>query len=193
MRNFYNAFGLLAVDNELRQAVTKHCGFTARPDLELSAANSPFQVDFHWEQQPNPANLDAIRSIFRERGVFLYAYDLAEINRLLARPELCAAIDTVGDHVRTSLQLSHLCDSRILVAVGALMVDKTFLAAFLQGEEHLTDPEFGLTDVLDQGLANLFTSAVVNGACGTLGDGGWPGTTCAIRVRPWVGMIHFNV
>jgi len=192
MRDLYHAFGLLAVDNALRQSVTAACGFLPRPDLKLSKEQSPFKFDFQWEVQPDPAQLDVLASMFASRGVFLCAYELAEINRLLAITTLCVALDTVGANLRTAMQLSYLCDRRILVAVGALMADGDFLTAFVVGTETLTTPEFGLTADVATGLFNLFSSSVMRSACNDVDGPGWPGTTCLVSVRPYPQMISFN-
>jgi hypothetical protein len=197
MRELYKALALIAVDKTVREAVVATTGFVLKPALKKEAACMPDPTtDLEWEKQPNLDGLRAMDKVFRPHGLFLTAYDLAEVNRWIAKhtDDFIKVLDEFRDglpeDVRNALEGKNL---PLLESVGVMIVDPELRDRVRKGDENLTDSGFRISPVEEERIREIFASGGgVDLAADKIRAMGWSGS-CASRQSVYDSMFHFNM
>ncbi len=194
MRDLWKALTLLAVDQPLREEIGKLALFDSRPDLAKGLEQRPDLQLLKFDHQPNLPTLFAIDLKFRALGLNLAAYELAEINRWMIDGRQ-AFLDALGQ-LKAALPAGVTVDidhKAALEAVGALVSDPGLRDEFEKNNRNLNDDGFTLTPADQEKLRDAFApNGPLDFAANLILQLGWSGTVCAARLRPYVGMFHFN-
>src|SRR4051794_26673587 len=131
MRNLWKALTLLALDEPLRNEVAALAKFDNKPDLGLGLEKRSDLQQRHFDNQPNVPTLLAIDQKFRAKGIFLAAYDLAEINRWMkdGGAQFLDALKSLNTALAPFIVISP-GNMAALEAVGALVADIDLRASF---------------------------------------------------------------
>jgi hypothetical protein len=185
MRNLWKGLALLAIDTDLRGQVTAKAKFDVRPDLEPALRN-----------QPSLPALRDIDAVFRTRGVFLAAYELAEINRwvLDGGKKFDKALDDFKTAIQTSLAVGGIVQSPgFLESVGVLVADPQLRDHFGKRILNLRDQGFQITKAEEDALRTSFgPGTTADRLADVIFNLGWSGTSCLGTDMPYEGMIHTN-
>lgn len=195
MRDLWKALTLLSVDKDLCDEIKVLVKFNHRPTLAEGLEKRKDLEDLHFENQPNIEALIAMQDVFREKGLLLAAYDLAEINRWMMNggADFLAALDDLKVALDKTIIISD-DNFAALEAVGVLVSDSGFLDAFQKGDKTLRSQGFTVTeDEEDQLRVAFVVGGSVEDAAKKIIGFGWSGSSCASRYVPYDGMFHFNM
>jgi hypothetical protein len=188
MDRLWTALGMLAQDEQLRDAVQSLTNMVERLDLP----DKPID----WQKQPDMNALAAINSIFTGKGLYLSAYELSEINRWLwedrtkfggksmaALSAYWAALNAPAEPSRTFFE-----------AAGALVIDGGVRHSIAQQETTFSEHGFGeLTGPEQETLRTaLRDGGVADNKAKEFFAFSWSGSHCGSIIKAYAGWIHLN-
>ena len=200
MRDLWTALTLMAdntdgILDELKKiADTEDTGMKEEVELGTSAGDTR---KMFMKQQPSFPTLRAIHEVFVKHGLYLAAYELAEINRWLcddrihqgksmaAVKEYWEAIKAAGvDTSNKSLQQ----------AAGAMAIDGKLRFEFADPDTNLRKFGFDVDEEEQQLLRNVVaTNQPADLAAQRFFEFSWPGSTCGGIMVPYPGWWHVNL
>lgn len=185
MKDLWKGLAMLTVDEKLRKDVHDTARCVVKPDLPTM-----------FQKQPNIDALRAIDQLFRQRGLVLSAYALAEINRWFAdggNPFL----DELGhlrDAIGSSLAIGNSAHSpEFMEAIGVLVADPELLDNFIKGTMSLRQHGFRLSPQEEDALRSDFesgSSAAISAK--EIHRLGWDGGSCSSRLLVYDKLFHLN-
>lgn len=200
MQNLWTALTLMAdntdgiLDELMKIAATEDTGM--KEEVELGTAAGDKRKMF-MKEQPSVPTLRAIYEVFVRRGLYLAAYELAEINRWLcddnkhkgasmaAVKEYWEAIKAAGvDTSKPSLRQ----------AAGAMAIDGKLRFEFADPDTNLRKFGFDVDERDQELLRNVVaTNQPADLAAQRFFDFSWPGSTCGGIMVPYPGWWHVNL
>jgi hypothetical protein len=188
---------MLVIDPELRTEIRQHAKFR-QPDPRLlkGLETHPVLMRLDLQNQPDPEALRKIDGVYRDRGLCLSPYALAELNRWVAAgPPFFGALD----RLRTALEPSLTVGSRIqspgfLEAIGALVSDRSFRDDFATAAQPVALAEYGfiVSPLEENALRADFRRVEAFESANTIFSSGWPGGSCMSKVKVPDNILHPN-
>jgi len=195
----WRAVAMIAQDKPFREAVralAKEVPFPEYPAGQTVSLPGGRNVEFQdWRPQPDPAAIAAIDDLFRERGLHMTIYDLAEMNRWMAR-------DTDGTK---ALRLDSLWDLLKPIArmvpdgqmasfhevVGALISDERF--RLNSAVQKPSTRGFILTPDVESALMTLVATANFKDLAKQWVLENWDGSACLTSLDNYPEYVHPNM
>jgi hypothetical protein len=210
MRDLYNALASLALDEALRDAViskarTKVVGSYARGPAVPSTAtptDKSTDIDLHWEVQPDYNALLDIDALFRARGLFLAAYEIAEMNRWGLARNFSGNMANIGTFLAEAGFTAGNVPARELVLIGAMIMDENVRSNIRSGiwdkkwfgfeENNPVDVED--MEVVQGRLRHAFPENLrADIEASEFASQSWSPNGCPGRQQLYQTMFHFNV
>ena len=202
MRDLWRATAMVVSDSTLRAAISRAANAFDRPDLanvyrtDLAAAVRGRLADLR--RQPDRAAMIAIDAAFRNRGVYMSAYELAEMNRWFlddrANGSFSAALQECKDAFEPALAVGRAIQSSgFLESVGVLVADPGFRSAFALGSENLRDNGFAITQAEEDALRPVVSPNSPGAlAAQKVFAMGWGGLACLAAFSMYPEFLHEN-
>jgi len=154
-------------------------------------SNRSTDHNLEWEIQPEYRALVQIDALLRDRGLFLAAYEIAEINRWATKTAFASQMSTIGASLKAEgIHISGVGPSE-LILIGVLIVDENVREDLLSNGLDLN--WFGGPSQLDK-LERVFREGgdAEDAAKKYFADG-WSPEGCTVRQKLYQTMFHINM
>jgi hypothetical protein len=210
MRDLWRGLAMITFDEELRNAVSNEAKCVKKEDKAKKFLSEPQKLQERLEIQPDLGALRAIDKMFREKGLVLSVYALAEINRWFFGESL--ENNKKKTHKRDFLTNLDLLKTALkpfqgpefngfntrspafMEAIGALVADPELRDNFLKNTMTLRAHGFQLSPEEEDALRHGFEpGSSATASAKDIHEIGWPdSSSCTSRLLVYDQLFHIN-